>query len=98
MLNNDLRTKIPRGSSFFVVTSDLQWLAPEEGQWKGLLQGYVIRYKPSGYPDYTYSYETIYNLSNLCIPTDFIIVFWAWGMFDLRKKCVRFQLSEPNFC
>jgi len=37
----------------------LQWQSPDPDEWNGQLRGYVIRYKPSGYPDSTRSYENI---------------------------------------
>lgn len=37
----------------------LRWQAPDEDKWNGPLHGYIIRYKPSGYPDETLTYENI---------------------------------------
>ena len=59
----------PRSESSII----LQWQAPDEDRWNGPLQGYVIRYMPSGYPDSTISYEMLDDLSNLFILTGLII-------------------------
>jgi len=37
----------------------LQWQSPDSNHWNGQLLGYMIRYKPAGYPDSTRSYENI---------------------------------------
>jgi len=44
-----------RSNSSIVV----QWQSPNPEDWNGQLLGYVIRYKPSGYPDSTRNYENI---------------------------------------
>ena len=47
----------PRSNSSII----LQWQPPDEDKWNGNLLGYLIRYKPSGYPDSTLDYENITN-------------------------------------
>ena len=39
----------------------LQWDSPDPAQWNGQLLGYVVRYKLSGYPDSTQTFENITN-------------------------------------
>ena len=45
----------PRSNSSIII----QWQPPDEDKWNGALLGYLIRYKPSGYPDSTLDYENI---------------------------------------
>ena len=47
----------PRSQSSIVI----KWEAPDQDAWNGPLLGYKIRYKPSGYPHNTISYEDIDN-------------------------------------
>ena len=47
------------GSSRSNSSIVLQWQSPDEAQWNGQLLGYVVRYKPSGYPDSTQALDNI---------------------------------------
>lgn len=62
----------PRSESSIII----RWEAPEQDAWNGRLLGYMIRYKPSGYPDTTISYE---DIENTMVPQNFelkgLIVF-----------------------
>lgn len=37
----------------------LQWNSPDRSSWNGKLMGYLIRYKPAGYPDSTVYYNNV---------------------------------------
>jgi protein sidekick len=45
----------PRSNSSVI----LQWQSPDQSVWNGQLIGYMIRYKPAGYPESTVSYSNV---------------------------------------
>ncbi|KAK3090478.1 hypothetical protein FSP39_012184 [Pinctada imbricata] len=64
----------------------LQWQLPPEDSWNGDLLGYMIRYKPAGYPDSTYLSKnttnylvTTYELTNLIIFQEYEIQIAAYN-------------------
>ena len=61
----------PRSESSIII----QWQAPDQDAWNGALLGYMIRYKPSGYPDQTISYEDIENTMVSLFELKGLIVF-----------------------
>ena len=70
----------PRSESSII----LQWQPPDENRWNGPLQGYVIRYKPSGYPDSTLTYEpldlaNLYVLHGLIVFTEYEVAVAAYN-------------------
>lgn len=61
----------PRSESSII----LQWQQPDEARWNGPLTGYMVRYKPSGYPDSTLTYENITSPLTLMKEMTGLIVF-----------------------
>ncbi len=64
----------------------MQWQPPDEDKWNGPLTGYMIRYKPSGYPDSILTYENITNylvlvheLAGLIVFTEYEIAVAAYN-------------------
>ena len=53
----------------------IQWKPPLEADWNGVLLGYMIRYKPRGYPDNTLSYENVTNYLVTSFQLNDLIVF-----------------------
>lgn len=54
----------------------LQWQSPNPSQWNGPLLGYVVRYKPSGYPDSTLSFNNITSYTaSVIYELDGLIIF-----------------------
>lgn len=53
----------------------VQWNAPEEEHWNGPLRGYVIRYKPQGYPDSTLEHANVTNSNVNTYKLNQLIVF-----------------------
>ena len=51
----------PRSNSSII----LQWHSPDPSVWNGRLLGYVIRYKPAGYPDSTVSFDNVTLFKNI---------------------------------
>jgi len=45
----------------------LQWQSPERAQWNGQLLGYMVRYKLSGYPDSTLTFDNITSFQSKVI-------------------------------
>ena len=61
----------PRSESSIII----QWQAPDQEAWNGPLLGFRIRYKPSGYPESTISYEDIENVMVSLFELKGLIVF-----------------------
>ena len=45
----------------------LQWQNPDRTQWNGQLLGYMVRYKLSGYPDSTLTFDNVTNFQSKVI-------------------------------
>ena len=58
----------------------IQWKPPMEDDWNGVLLGYMIRYKPRGYPDNTLSYENVTNYLVTSFQLNDLIVFQEYEM------------------
>ncbi|ELU15655.1 hypothetical protein CAPTEDRAFT_52109, partial [Capitella teleta] len=55
----------------------ITWQAPDADKWNGALLGYMISYKPSGYPDSTLEHENItsYDIHSLMYELKGLIIF-----------------------
>ena len=58
----------------------VQWQPPEEEHWNGPLLGYIIRFKPSGYPDSTLKHK---NITNYLITTDLLRGLIVWQEYEV---------------
>ncbi len=61
----------PRSESSIII----QWQPPDSEAWNGPLLGYMIRYKPSGYPESTIAFEDIDNTMVSLFELKGLIVF-----------------------
>ena len=61
----------PRSNSSII----LQWLPPDEDKWNGPLLGYLIKFKPSGYPDTTENTVNITNFNTKQYILEDLIIF-----------------------
>lgn len=84
-------TGSPRSNSSFL----LQWQAPDPDLMNGDLLGYIIRYKPSGYPDSTistvnlttYQDNVVYDLTGLIVFQEYEVAVAAFNSKGVGVYC-----------